>query len=96
MKIVVWRDAFVESPCEEDGFSSYLWSSRRNNQKENNRITSIDIPENESKRDQIDEGVNLQNPKEKQPEMLEHLQKEIPEQADIGAEIGNVQSKRKM
>lgn len=59
-------------------------------------ITSIDIPENESKRDQIDEGVNLQNPKEKQPEMLEHLQKEIPEQADIGAEIGNVQSKRKM
>ena len=26
---VVWRDVFVESPCEEVGFSSYLWPSRR-------------------------------------------------------------------
>ena len=26
---VVWCDVFAESPCEEVGFSSYLWSSRR-------------------------------------------------------------------
>ena len=26
---MVWRDVFVESPCEEVGFSSYLWPSRR-------------------------------------------------------------------
>ena len=27
--LVLWRDVFVESPCAEDGFSSYLWPSRR-------------------------------------------------------------------
>ena len=27
--LMVWRDVFVVSPFEEDGFSSYLWPSRR-------------------------------------------------------------------
>ena len=26
---VAWRYVFVESPCKEVGFSSYLWPSRR-------------------------------------------------------------------
>lgn len=46
-----------------------------------------DLLEFDGQRDGVKENIDLENAEEEQAEMLEHLSKEVPEEADVRGQV---------
>lgn len=51
-----------------------------------------DLLEFDGERESVEKHVDLEDAEEEEAEVLEHLGKKVPEEADVGGEVGNRQA----
>lgn len=55
---------------------------------------ALSSPESEGEREDVDEGVDLEDTEEEDAEVLKGLREEIPEETNVRGEVGNCEAVR--